>query len=194
MNTPVGSAKSEKIGTSAGDAPAKSPSTARCPLSNGRTPWETADRTPTIAELLTTRPESLSTLDEALAVLRSIQVFRAVLDDVADPLKAKIGAEGCLDEYFIHGLGVLAGLEEQDRQLAELERCVKAVRLGARRASAPQAQQQGEGLPNVETPPGQAVRLARPAPPRPPAGDASAGSADAEAPPTSPAGRGAAAA
>ena len=194
MNTPVSSAKSEKIGTSAGDAPAKSPSTARCPLSNGRTPWETADRTPTIAELLTTRPESLSTLDEALAVLRSIQVFRAVLDDVADPLKVKIGAEGCLDEYFIHGLGVLAGLEEQDRQLAELERCVKAVRLGARKAAVPQPRQRGEEHAKLGTRAGQPATPARPLPSPPPADDAPAGGTGTKGPGASPPGHGEAAA
>ena len=188
MNNPTSTTKAKESGACDGATPGDPAAAEGSPTSRCNAPYEMPKKTPTIADLLATRVESVSTLDEALAVLRSIHVFRTILDDVADPLKVKIGKEGCPDEVFVAGLGVLIELEERDRQLLDLERRVKAVRLGARRMAAPRTQLQGEGQRNVETPARQPVSVARLPPSRPPAGDAPVGGADAEAPSTSPGG------
>ncbi len=194
MNNATNTTKAKQSGACGGVAPGDPAAVDGFPTTRRDTPYEMPQRTPTIAELLATRPDSLSTLDEALAVLHSIQVFRTILDDVADPLKAKIGKEGCPDAYFFHGLGVLNDLEERDRQLADLERRVKGVRIGARPAAAPRAHRRDEGRPKVEVPAEQPVRLAQPATSGSLASDAPVGGADPKGPATSPGGTGVAAA
>ena len=98
---------------------------------DGQLPADQPERVPRIDNLLALRPDSFSSLDDVLAALRSIRLFRAVLDDVADPLKARMGGEDCPTDYFLHGLGVLAELQRRAQRLAGLEQRIMAMRLGA---------------------------------------------------------------